>query len=222
MKLHRGYELWRGPSRLDDAPITVLVKAAAANVKTGPMATLYVLRQDISPVDAVRTGRDKSVCGHCPMRKALGGECYVDVEKAPTRVWRAWRRGAYPQWPGSIEQFGLGLHLRMSAYGDIDALPRSLPETLSSAAAAHTAYTEGWRGAPPSWRRWCMASVHSATDAGEARAAGWRTYRDKHAAEPLLPGELECEYQRSRRRKRCVDCRLCGAAGIHSVVIDRH
>ncbi len=222
-RLPSGYELWRGPSRFDGEPIVLLAKLESTNSKTGPMATLYVMRQDIPPVEAVENGRDRAICGMCPLRPALGGNCYVDAEKATGKVWAYWNSGkGYKQWPGSLQQWAEGLYVRLTAYGDIDALPRHVPESIIKVAKGHTAYTEGWSTAPRSWRAWCMASVHSAVEAEEARAMGWRTYRDRDPTEPLGEREDICPYQESKQRTRCIECLRCSGGVGRSIVIDRH
>jgi hypothetical protein len=70
----RGLELWRGPSRLDGAPIVAIATGLAepsSNPKTGPMVQTWILRADSSPQEAQRTGADASVCGDCPLRPLL-------------------------------------------------------------------------------------------------------------------------------------------------------
>ena len=62
------YLLYDGPSRLDRAPIIVLatgIDTPSKNQKTGPMVQTYILRKDISPSEAVRSGADYSICGNC-------------------------------------------------------------------------------------------------------------------------------------------------------------
>lgn len=61
----RGFVAYRGPSRLDGAPIVLIVTLASLNTKTGAMAQAWVLRSDISPQEAIGDGRDRSVCGDC-------------------------------------------------------------------------------------------------------------------------------------------------------------
>ena len=91
------YLLYDGPSRLDRAPIIVLatgIDTPSKNQKTGPMVQTYILRKDISPSEAVRSGADYSICGNCIHR---GGHdrkrsCYVEVHKGPTSVWRSFAK----------------------------------------------------------------------------------------------------------------------------------
>ncbi len=63
--------LWKGPSAIDGAPIALVateLKKASSNTKTGGMVQTYIIRSDVSPVDAIHTGADSSIAGACPHR----------------------------------------------------------------------------------------------------------------------------------------------------------
>jgi hypothetical protein len=81
----KGYILYKGPSVLDGAPIVVIATMSTNNGKTGDMVQTWILRDDVSPLEATKTGQDSSVCGECPHRHYLGGACYVTVFQAPLR-----------------------------------------------------------------------------------------------------------------------------------------
>lgn len=68
------------------------------NIKTGDMIQIWILLKSMSPVDGVKSGADKLICGGCSLRRNYDGErsCYVNVGQAPLGIWRAWRNGAYP------------------------------------------------------------------------------------------------------------------------------
>jgi hypothetical protein len=71
MPAANGAVLWQGASLLDGAPIVVIatgLAAASSNRKTGAMVQTYILRSDVSPVAAVKSGADVSICGDCPHR----------------------------------------------------------------------------------------------------------------------------------------------------------
>ena len=56
---------------LDGSPIVAIatrVTNASKNYKTGALVATYILRDDINPVDSVRQGLDKSICGSCVHR----------------------------------------------------------------------------------------------------------------------------------------------------------
>jgi len=91
------YLLYDGTSRLDRAPIIVLatgIDTPSKNQKTGPMVQTYILRKDISPSEAVRSGADYSICGNCIHRGCFDRKrsCYVEVHKGPTSIWRAFTK----------------------------------------------------------------------------------------------------------------------------------
>jgi hypothetical protein len=72
-----GAVLWEGASLLDGAPIVVIATGLArssSNRKTGALVQTYILRADVSPTDAVRTGADSSICGDCPHRGRIRAE----------------------------------------------------------------------------------------------------------------------------------------------------
>ena len=96
--------LYEGPSMLDGAPIVAIATTGkSANRKTGDMIQTWILRQEWSPVDAVRYGADSSICGSCTHRGAPAEgkprTCYVNVGQAPQGIWRAWKAGRYPKDP---------------------------------------------------------------------------------------------------------------------------
>ena len=64
-----GRVLYEGPSMLDGVPIVVIATGFAessANDKTGAMIQTWILRQDIPPHHAFKSGEGSSVCGGCP------------------------------------------------------------------------------------------------------------------------------------------------------------
>jgi len=79
--------IYNGPSLLDGKPIVVIATYSNRNTKTGHVVQTYILRSDIHPLEASKTGEDYSICGECPMRgeltrdpsrkQAKGRKCYV-------------------------------------------------------------------------------------------------------------------------------------------------
>jgi hypothetical protein len=65
------------------------------NTKTGPGWQTWHFLEDVSPLDSVKTGEDESLCGQCPRRHFLGGDCYVLVFRSPQRIWQAYKSGKY-------------------------------------------------------------------------------------------------------------------------------
>jgi hypothetical protein len=98
--------IYKGPSRIDGAPIVVLATYSNRNTKTGAVVQTYILREDINPLEASKTGADASICGTCPLRgtptsdparkQAVGRRCYVNLGQGVLIVWRAYVNGVYP------------------------------------------------------------------------------------------------------------------------------
>jgi hypothetical protein len=58
-----GYIAYEGASMIDGSPIVVIVNKidGSDNVKTGAIVQTFILRSDISPIDALNTGADVSI-----------------------------------------------------------------------------------------------------------------------------------------------------------------
>ena len=86
MTTPNGYIFYEGPSAIDGAPIVVIATgfaSATGNRKTGDMVQTYIIRQDVKPTDALRTGQDASICGDCKHRPILGGRDRRDRGQGP-------------------------------------------------------------------------------------------------------------------------------------------
>jgi hypothetical protein len=225
-----GAVLWRGPSRLDGAPIVAIAVGLAedsSNRKTGAMVQTYILRADMAPTVAIVTGLDKSICGDCRHRgdgNGRGRTCYVNTGQGPLAVFRAYTRGLYPA-ADDIPAVGVGRIVRLGTYGDPATVPAGVWRALVSRASGHTGYTHQWRETPQ-LRGLCMASVDSATEALEATLLGWRTFRVVHPGdltrlkrEAICPASAEAD-----RKLQCAQCLACaGADGRRgSIVIQAH
>jgi hypothetical protein len=208
--------LWTGSSVLDGSPLFVAATDGSHNRKTGPMVQVWILRADVHPLQAVRTGQDAAICGDCALRGVNGGHgrsCYVPVQHAPAAVYRSYHDGRYEDVRGFGDLFA-GEIVRIGAYGDPAAVPFTWwSNRLEGWATAWTAYTHQWRRCDPRFRRLCMASVETAGDAEEAQAAGWRTFRVRSPLSPLQPGEITCPASdEAGHRTTCARCRLCDGA----------
>ena len=127
-----GAVIYRGPSQLDGAPIVAIATGLAkgsTNSKTGGgLIQVWILREDVSPVHAVHSGADSSICGTCPHRgriengRNLDRSCYVTVFQAPLNVWKCYKRGLYAPASNLATTFE-GRGVRLGAYGDPAALP---------------------------------------------------------------------------------------------------
>lgn len=206
-----GYIIYRGPSLLDGAPIVVVAVVGSGNRKTGNMVLTYILREDIRPTDAVRSGEDASICGDCKHRPSKGGACYVVVAQGPTVVFKGVQRGIYPV-AVDISDVGEGRMVRLGTYGDPAAVPSYVWRALLAQAIGHTGYTHQWRNAAD-LRDLCMASADTPDEQNVASAQGWRTFRIRLASETLTAREFACPAsEEGGKRKLCAECGACNGA----------
>jgi hypothetical protein len=207
--------IYEGPSQLDGAPLVVIATDSSKNRKTGNMVQTWIMRADLTPVEAIKKGDDRSVCGECPHRPAVRGSCYVVVAKAPFSVWKAYKRGRYPQatTAGARKAIGAGRMVRLGAYGDPAAVPVNVWEELAAEAIGVTGYTHHWQEMGESdkasaYQRICMASCDSPAERAAAKAAGWRTFRTRESDEAIEAGEIICPGGREGGRR--LTCETCG------------
>jgi hypothetical protein len=177
-----GYIVYEGPSVLDGAPIVMIATLETDNRKTGDMVQTWIIRSDMSPLDASRSKLDSAICGNCPHKWSAGGACYVNLGQAPTSIYRAYLRGSYPLYLGFNETLRSLLHnrkIRLGAYGDPAAVPVQVLRLLVSLAAGHTGYTHqmAHRNFDPAVLQYCMASADTAKQAANLWADKARTFR---------------------------------------------
>jgi len=208
-------KVWEGPSELDGAPIMLLLTGLAKsskNAKTGDLLQTWILRSDVAPHVAVKTGEDASVCGQCPLRPYLfkrgavsDRACYVKTFQAPLSTWKANRDA--PVFPvEGTRALVAGRRVRRGSYGDPGAVPSHVWDIFTDNAG--TGYTHQWRDAYLS--TFAMASVHDAAERAEARARGYRTFRVSASADDILPGEILCPASKEAGElTQCADCNLC-------------
>lgn len=221
-----GFIIYQGPSALDGKPIVAIAISRSKNSKTADMVQTYILRADIDPREANRTGQDASICGTCPHRGspnnyvhglATNRTCYVRIDQGPLIVYKSLTRGIYPRANGhkAIAAIGAGRMVRIGTYGDGAAVPSYIWDSLLSQAAGHTAYSHqsGLNGAAFDPARY-MVSADSESAAWDAWKNGARTFRviwDKSDVvrhkEVLCPASAEAGY-----RTTCDKCGLCGGA----------
>lgn len=209
------FEIWRGRSRIDGAPIVALINGPSpANTKTGPMVQAWILRADVAPAVAVRRGLDRAICGSCllgPGRPSGANRtCYVSTARGPVAVWRAWSRGGYRRatTPADRRAAARGLSVRLGAYGDPAAVPVSVWHDLLGAASGWTGYTHQWRDGF-ALSDLVMASTESDAGSDAAIAAGWRVFQMTGPDAPRRRGFIVCPHHTSGGRVQCRDCGLC-------------
>ena len=217
-----GFIFYRGPSMLDGSPIVAIATGIAGrksrNEKTGGgLVQTWIMRDDMSPVEAVNNGGDAAICGDCPHRgtvvdgKNKGRSCYVTVFQAPLVVWKSAQRGLYPVMTAQEAGDTLeGRMVRLGSYGDPAAVPFEVWQTMLARVTAKTGYTHQWRVAP-AMKAYAMASCDTEADYQEAVAAGWRTFRVRRSTEPVLAREVICPASKEAGNKTSCDaCKACG------------
>lgn len=226
-QLPNGFVLYEGPSEIDDTPIVVIVtgvRRPSSNAKTGDLLQTWILRQDMPPHEAVKTGHDAAICGDCPFRPTNNGGCYVLTHQGPRAVYAAWKAGRYPKLSTTRAVAILaGAHLRFGAYGDPAAAPLTT-WAFRPFLVSHTGYTHRWRKLDPALWGWLMASADTQEDREDAVASGWRYFG---VASGPVKGAIACLAETVGAP--CTTCKLCAGwkrskrgASLPSVVIRPH
>lgn len=225
MKKPNGYIIYQGASLLDGKPIVAIAQIGKSqNSKTGAMVQTQIIRSDIDPISASKTGADFSICGNCPHRgiahndpkkkTAKNRSCYVTLMHAPLTTYKQFKKGAYPLLNGhdDIAEIARDRKVRIGTYGDPSAIPSYIWDSLLSLASGHTAYSHQANVKNADFRSdLFMHSVDTLEDADLAWQIGWRTFRvirnlnelnkDK---EILCPASVEAGEKTS-----CIKCGLC-------------
>lgn len=218
--------LWAGPSPIDGAPIVCVLTVGSKNSKTGAMAQTWILRSDIHPVDALKTGEDASICGTCPHRPRELGElalsklyrtCYV-ATMAPSAVYKAFKQGKYPML--NLEETAELLRarsLRLGSYGDPAMIPLEVWRTVTRNCAI-TGYTHRWRECDTAYADICMASCETLLDIARATEKGYRVFYASPNPEPrTLDNRVLATCPASKeagKRTTCANCLSCGGKHI--------
>lgn len=234
-----GFVVYEGPSILDGSPIVVIVNrifTKSDNVKTGDIVQSFIIRSDVSPLDALKTGEDSAICGDCEHRPALvkagngKAPCYVNVGRSVMSVFGAYKRGSYVKaTPEQVAQYLADRVLRLGTYGDPFAAPIETWSPIVAAAARRVGYTHQWQRPDfdvTAWSPLLMASADSVLQRAKANALGMRTFRvgfaselEKESGETICPASAE-----AGKKTTCADCRLCGGTSIKAkdIVIRDH
>ena len=211
MTNYKGYVIQRGVSPIDGKPFVVIMTMKTTNRKTGDMVQVWILRDDVNPVEAIATGDDYSICGNCPHRKQPDGarSCYVNVGQAPLSIWKAYKRGTYCKLSDLTPQMLRGRKIRWGAYGDPALVSPTLFATLNEHAAGHTGYTHQWR---EPWAQWCkglfQASCDGLDDYLNASVHGWQTFAVIPQGSQAYSSKL-CPATAANSQAQCATCSLC-------------
>jgi hypothetical protein len=217
-----GVILYRGKSLIDGKPIVAIavgLRTRSRNSKTGNMLQTYILRADVDPITALKSGKDVSICGACPKRgdgSGRGRTCYVNVGQGPMQVYKAYKRGAYPtvrEMRTYLNVIGDKRVIRLGTYGDPGAVPADIWHALLTGSLGHTGYTHQWMHRLD-LREICMASVDTVEEARQAHERGWRTFRvDESRVVTERKDEVLCPAsERAGKKLTCYQCLSCAGA----------
>lgn len=231
-----GYIAYEGPSEIDGAPIVVIVNkidSDSENEKTGALVQTFIIRSDIAPTDALKTGQDESICGDCEHRPILALKngkppCYVNVGRSVLSVYGAYKRGRYVKAdPATIARALAGKIVRLGTYGDPFAAPVRMWAQITRYAAGRRGYTHQWQNPrfdAAAWSPLVMASADTIEQAALANLMGLRVFRvsvgvDKQPGETICPASAE-----GGKKSTCAKCTLCAGTSIQArdVVIADH
>jgi hypothetical protein len=230
-----GFIAYEGPSQIDGAPIVVIVNKidGSQNAKTGAIVQTFIIRSDVAPTDALKTGDDVSICGQCVHRPLLAktngaAPCYVNVGRSVRSVYEAYKRGRYTKAdPATIARVLAGKIVRLGTYGDPFAAPVRMWTQITRYAAGRRGYTHQWQNPEfdaSAWAPLVMASADTIDEAARANLLGMRVFRvsvgvDQQPGETICPASAE-----GGRRSTCAKCTLCAGTSIQArdIVIADH
>ena len=212
--------IYKGQSLLDGKPVVAIATYSDRNTKTGKVLQTYIIRSDISPLDASKTGADFSICGDCKFRgtptddpnrkQAVKRDCYVNLGQGPTIVYKSFLRGTYPMADnrGDRMTLGAGRVVRLGTYGDPAAIPSWVWDQLLTSCATHLAYTHQSGFRPDI----AMQSADTKAQAVAHWNNGRRTFRVITDLGDIVKGkEILCPASKEAgRRVQCNACKLCG------------
>ena len=231
-----GYIAYEGPSEIDGRPIVVIVNKlnGSDNAKTGAdLVQTFIIRSDVNPVAALKTGDDVSICGQCAHRPLLASEtgdapCYVNVGRSVRSVFEAYKRGRYVKTtPGTLRRILAGRKVRLGTYGDPAAAPVRMWQEITADAAGIVGYSHQWQAVHfdhAAWAPLVMASADTIEEAAQANLYGMRVFRvsvgiDRQASETTCPASAE-----GGKKATCDSCMLCGGTSkaARDIVIADH
>jgi hypothetical protein len=221
-----GYVVYEGPSLIDGSPIVAIALTKSSNTKTADMVQTYIIRSDMDPRDASKTGADRAICGDCPHRGtatddptaklAKNRSCYVVIGQGPVIVYKGFVAGKYPK-AESLAAVGKGRMVRIGTYGDGAAVPASVWNELLSEAEGHTGYSHqaNTEGAAFDASLY-MESVESVAAASLSWSVGRRTFRIVTSVNDVVKGsEIVCPATPEGGAKTtCEQCGLCAGTSV--------
>lgn len=219
--------VWEGASMINGEPIVVILTGLSKrsnNPKTGDMPQVWILRADMHPIEALKSGADVAICGDCKFRPTVLGDqalkrhsrtCYVRTMSF-SAVYKAYKAGKYQRSDLSlISDVLAGKCVRIGAYGDPAAVPTHVWDTLLSQCDS-TGYTHQWRNCDPKMSRYCMASCDTLADIPLAASKGYRVfYVQPKVVKPIRSvGAIKMAHCPASKElgkvTTCKNCMVCG------------
>jgi len=203
--------------------IVSIVTFKSNNVKTGDMAQIWIMRNDIDPVQAIKENKDDVICFDCPHRK--NRSCYVNAGQAPLQIYRSYKKGIYESLDlNKLSQALKFKNVRFGAYGEPVLIPLKIVKHIIKSCMSYTGYTHQWHN--PKYKDYAplfMASIDSDKQLKQTIKNGLRSFR---VSNNDLIGNNEIICPNITKGITCNVCTLCDNQGRHknakSIVVPVH
>jgi hypothetical protein len=191
------------------------VHTKSKNTKTGDMASIAILAEDIKPTDAIKSRQDGLYCGDCSLKHGKG--CYVNPV-AYNAIYNAGLGQEVQAFPT------LNKPLRFGSLGDPGLIPIDKIDLWASKAPSWTGYTHAWHKIDSAYSRYFMASIdgidHKTRE--QAKDLGYKTFSILTPGQTPRAGEILCPH--TTHGVQCADCGLCAgqSRGGKDIAIEAH
>jgi hypothetical protein len=210
--------------------IVVIMIIRSSNKKTGNMVQTYIIRKDVNPLEALKNGKDKAICGDCIHRgRFIKNEktgkiewkrtCYVNVGQGVLQVYKSYIKGNYPKYNPHkhdvrlLDKNGNKRMIRLGTYGDPAFVPLRVWEYFLPKFDGKTGYTHQWGKSwiDPNFKNIVMASCDSKSNVNDSNAIGYRSFivvpHDEKIAKINDMNAINCLSDSIGRK--CEECGLC-------------
>ena len=230
-----GIVLSESPSKLTGKPIVVIATLKSSNIKTGNLVQTWILPKNMSPTQAMSTGKDDSICS-CDLRGQTVSDyqnkngvivkvphnidriCYVVNYTAPNTIWKKFQKNKYPPLDYKTKKLLENRKIRLGSLGDPSAVNANIwRKILKISGQKWTGYTANWANGNNRYlKRMCQASVYTISNAQKAQALGWFTFRISQDGTPQK-NEIVCPAS-INKNIQCIRCMLCNGNQANVVI----
>ena len=192
----------------DSNNIVSIITFKSSNIKTGDMCQIWILRNDINPVEAIKQNKDGLICFDCIHR--LNRSCYVNIGQAPLQVYKAYKKGLYA--PLNYTKLSNEIKdkiVRFGAYGEPVLIPLKIVKFIIKNSISYTGYTHQWNN--PKYKKYLnlfMASIDSPKQLKDTIKIGLRSFRVS-SNNDIKKNEIICPNVRNPNIIKCINCKLC-------------